>query len=192
MCVSALTGESVNELMQRVGKFVRTVKAKDNLSLSSEEAGEEAAVKYEFMEGPKKLEQTIDLEAFDRGEVPFDDEEDYLEGKHSDIPKLIVTRGTNRRRGRATIPSRYAIHASERYPGQYRIVGRQIERIANTTAFDYPEAVNRFQRILLDMGVGETLVKAGATGGEHSLRPREGLVRITEPVAKSSAGGFVR
>lgn len=35
------------------------------------------------------------------------------------------------------------------FPGQFRVVGRKIEKIVETTKWDYYEAVQRFQRILV-------------------------------------------
>ncbi|CAM9581236.1 unnamed protein product [Discosporangium mesarthrocarpum] len=53
-----------------------------------------------------------------------------------------------------------------RYPGQFRVRGEQLERVARMTNWEYYEAVQRFQRILEAMGVNEELKKAGARGGD--------------------------
>ncbi|CAM9618879.1 unnamed protein product, partial [Choristocarpus tenellus] len=53
-----------------------------------------------------------------------------------------------------------------RYPGQFRIKGSRIERIAHMTSWDYYEAVQRFQRIMEAMGVNKELERAGAKEGD--------------------------
>eukprot|EP00636_Phaeomonas_parva_P015066 CAMPEP_0118855384 /NCGR_PEP_ID=MMETSP1163-20130328/3231_1 /TAXON_ID=124430 /ORGANISM="Phaeomonas parva, Strain CCMP2877" /LENGTH=655 /DNA_ID=CAMNT_0006788265 /DNA_START=120 /DNA_END=2087 /DNA_ORIENTATION=+ len=192
MAASALTGDNAMELMYRVGKLVNDIKAKDAAPEYGPTATEgEDALKYEYRERGERSINTIDLEAYDRGEVPFDDEEDYLEGKTSGIQKIQVTRGTNRRRGRAATPSRFAVHSSPVYPGQFRIVGREIERIANTTAWDYPEAAKRFQRIMLDMGVGKTLVEAGAEA-DDLIMVGDFDFEFDETIAELASGGRSR
>lgn len=52
------------------------------------------------------------------------------------------------------------------YPGQFRISGSYIERIAAMTDWDYYEAVARFQRIMDAVGVNDTLRKEGAKEGD--------------------------
>ena len=175
LTASALTGDNCRDLVRRIGKLVGSLKAEERsaeasavapLRSNGESAGDDT---YRFLEADGAAggrAGAIDLEAIDRGVYPYEEEEAYLNGAGSELPKLVVTRGTNRRRGRATTPARFAVHASLSYPGQFRIVGHQIERIANTTAWDYPEAVARFQRILLDMNIGNTLAKAGAETGD--------------------------
>eukprot|EP01041_Mallomonas_annulata_P006136 gene6136-12423_t len=54
----------------------------------------------------------------------------------------------------------------ERYPGQYRVCGEKIEKMAVMTNWDYYEAAVRFQRILDARGVTEALKEAGAQDGD--------------------------
>jgi GTP-binding protein len=50
--------------------------------------------------------------------------------------------------------------------GEYRVSGRQIERAASMTYWDYDEAILRFQRILDTLGVTEALRQAGVQEGD--------------------------
>ncbi len=50
--------------------------------------------------------------------------------------------------------------------GAYHVTGKQIERAAAMTYWDYEEAVLRFQRILETLGVSEALEKAGVRVGD--------------------------
>jgi GTP-binding protein len=50
--------------------------------------------------------------------------------------------------------------------GQYRVVGKRIERAAAMTYWDYDEAVLRFQRLLDTLGVTQALRAAGVQEGD--------------------------
>jgi GTP-binding protein len=50
--------------------------------------------------------------------------------------------------------------------GQYRVVGKRIERAAAMTYWDYDEAVFRFQRLLDTLGVTKALREAGVQEGD--------------------------
>ena len=50
--------------------------------------------------------------------------------------------------------------------GEYRVVGKRIERAAAMTYWDYDEAVLRFQRLLDTLGVTEALRAAGVQEGD--------------------------
>lgn len=50
--------------------------------------------------------------------------------------------------------------------GEYRVLGKRIERAADMTYWDYDEAILRFQRILDTLGVTEALRKAGVEEGD--------------------------
>jgi len=54
----------------------------------------------------------------------------------------------------------------ENYPGQFRVVGEKIEKLATMTNWDYYEATQRFQRILDARGVSQALKEAGALDGD--------------------------
>jgi GTPase len=43
----------------------------------------------------------------------------------------------------------FEILTDPNFPGQFRVVGKKIEKIVETTKWDYYEAVQRFQRILV-------------------------------------------
>lgn len=49
---------------------------------------------------------------------------------------------------------------------RYRVLGTMIERAANMTNWDYVEAVDRFQRLLLATGVNKSLKRAGIDDGD--------------------------
>ncbi len=51
-------------------------------------------------------------------------------------------------------------------PGEYRVVGKRVERAAAMTYWDYDEAVLRFQRLLDTIGVTEALRAAGVQEGD--------------------------
>ena len=51
-------------------------------------------------------------------------------------------------------------------PGEYRVVGKRVERAAAMTYWDYDEAVLRFQRLLDTIGVTEALRAAGIQEGD--------------------------
>jgi GTP-binding protein len=50
--------------------------------------------------------------------------------------------------------------------GEYRVLGKRIERAADMTYWDYDEAILRFQRILDALGVTEALKQAGVEEGD--------------------------
>ena len=50
--------------------------------------------------------------------------------------------------------------------GEYRVVGKRIERAAAMTYWDYDEAILRFQRLLDTVGVTEALREAGVQQGD--------------------------
>lgn len=50
--------------------------------------------------------------------------------------------------------------------GSWRVSGKAIERAAKMTYWEEPEAVRRFQRLLVRLGVEEALQQAGARAGE--------------------------
>ncbi len=50
--------------------------------------------------------------------------------------------------------------------GEFRVFGKQIERAANMTYWDYEEAVMRFHRILETLGVTDALKQAGVQEGD--------------------------
>jgi GTPase len=60
----------------------------------------------------------------------------------------------------------FEILTDERFEGQFRVVGEKIEKVVETTNWDYYEAVQRFQRILEAQGVADALREAGAIEGD--------------------------
>ena len=52
------------------------------------------------------------------------------------------------------------------YPGQWRVIGPKLERLARMTNWDYYEAVIRFQRIMEAMGIDDALKREGAEPGD--------------------------
>lgn len=50
--------------------------------------------------------------------------------------------------------------------GEFRVVGKQIERAAAMTYWDYEEAVMRFQKILETLGISDALKDAGVKKGD--------------------------
>jgi GTP-binding protein len=51
--------------------------------------------------------------------------------------------------------------------GTWRVRGQAIERAAEMTYWEFPEAVRRFQRILERLGVDDALRRAGAKQGDN-------------------------
>lgn len=60
----------------------------------------------------------------------------------------------------------FDIETDPAFPGQFRITGTRIVRVARMTVWDYYEAVQRFQRVMEAMGVDDALKKAGAKAGD--------------------------
>lgn len=60
----------------------------------------------------------------------------------------------------------FDIEVDPNYPGQFRVTGERIVRVARMTNWDYYEAVQRFQRILDAMGINEALRQRGARKGD--------------------------
>ncbi|MFN8529860.1 MAG: GTPase ObgE [Anaerolineae bacterium] len=50
--------------------------------------------------------------------------------------------------------------------GEFRVIGKKVERAANMTYWDYEEAVLRFHRLLETLGVTDALKKAGVQEGD--------------------------
>jgi GTP-binding protein len=48
----------------------------------------------------------------------------------------------------------------------YRVIGKRIQRAAAMTYWEYDEAVNRFHRILVALGIRDALAAAGAKKGD--------------------------
>jgi len=60
----------------------------------------------------------------------------------------------------------FEIESDPAYPGQFRVKGEYIEQVAKMTHWEYPEAVERFGRILDAIGIAEELEKYGAVDGD--------------------------
>ncbi|RYY86375.1 DUF1967 domain-containing protein [archaeon] len=60
----------------------------------------------------------------------------------------------------------FEVITDARFPGQYRIVGKQIERIVAMTNWDYYEASQRFVRIIEAQGISDALEAKGAQQGD--------------------------
>jgi GTP-binding protein len=52
------------------------------------------------------------------------------------------------------------------YPGEWRVSGEYIEQIARMTHWEYPEAVERFGRQLVALGIATELQQRGAEAGD--------------------------
>jgi GTP-binding protein len=52
------------------------------------------------------------------------------------------------------------------YPGQWRVNGPYIEQVAKMTHWEYPEAVERFGRLLHAVGIADELTARGAIDGD--------------------------
>ncbi|MFN8447970.1 MAG: Obg family GTPase CgtA [Anaerolineae bacterium] len=67
----------------------------------------------------------------------------------------------------ATLPEEDVSFSVEQMgEGEYRVVGKRIERAAAMTYWDYDEAILRFQRLLDTVGVTEALRAAGVQEGD--------------------------
>lgn len=60
----------------------------------------------------------------------------------------------------------FEIMSDPAYPGQWRVKGEYIEQIAKMTHWDYPEAVERFGRQLVALGIAAELQRRGAVDGD--------------------------
>lgn len=60
----------------------------------------------------------------------------------------------------------FEIVSDPAYPGQWRVKGEYIEQIAKMTHWDYPEAVERFGRQLVALGIAAELQRRGAVDGD--------------------------
>ena len=60
----------------------------------------------------------------------------------------------------------YEIISDPSYPGQWRIAGKYIEQIARMTHWEYPEALERFGRQLVALGISDELIRRGAEEGD--------------------------
>jgi GTP-binding protein len=60
----------------------------------------------------------------------------------------------------------YEIISDPSYPGQWRISGKYIEQIARMTHWEYPEALERFGRQLVALGISAELIRRGAEEGD--------------------------
>lgn len=60
----------------------------------------------------------------------------------------------------------FDIETDEEYPGQFRVTGDRIVKIARMTNWDYYEAVQRFQRVLEATGINDALRARGAEEGD--------------------------
>jgi GTP-binding protein len=60
----------------------------------------------------------------------------------------------------------YEIVSDPAYPGQWRVRGEYIEQVAKMTHWEYPEAVERFGRLLQALGIRDELTARGAMEGD--------------------------
>lgn len=60
----------------------------------------------------------------------------------------------------------YEIISDPAYPGQWRVKGPYIEQVAKMTHWEYPEAVERFGRLLQALGIRDELSARGAMEGD--------------------------
>jgi GTP-binding protein len=60
----------------------------------------------------------------------------------------------------------FTIMSDPAYPGQWRVNGGYIEQVAKMTHWEYPEAVARFGRQLVAVGISDELQRLGAKDGD--------------------------
>jgi len=60
----------------------------------------------------------------------------------------------------------FEIISDPAYPGQWRVKGGYIEQVAKMTHWEYPEAVGRFGRQLVALGISNELERRGAVDGD--------------------------
>ena len=63
-------------------------------------------------------------------------------------------------------PDDFRVETDPSFPGQWRIVGEYIEGVAKMTHWEYPEAVERFGRIVDATGISSRLEEMGAEEGD--------------------------
>eukprot|EP01032_Pedospumella_encystans_P009207 gene9207-10862_t len=135
--ISALTGERVKELMQRVHGLVALATAQDSIGSSAI--------------GASKVDRALQQRsAVGRATVQelFTEEEERVSFAENPTDK------------------EFEVLTDDEYPGQFRVVGRHIEKVVSMTNWDYYEAVRRFQRILEAEGIAKALREAGAKQGD--------------------------
>ena len=60
----------------------------------------------------------------------------------------------------------WEVLSDARYPGLWRVTGSKVESLADMTNWDWPEASQRFARVLNALGVLEELARRGAAAGD--------------------------
>jgi GTP-binding protein len=60
----------------------------------------------------------------------------------------------------------FTIESDPAFPGQWRLRGDYIEGVSRMTHWEYPEAVDRFSRVVDAIGVNAELTKLGALEGD--------------------------
>jgi len=60
----------------------------------------------------------------------------------------------------------FEIMSDPAYPGQWRVSGSYIEQVAKMTHWEYPEAIERFGRQLMALGIADELTRRGAQEGD--------------------------
>jgi GTP-binding protein len=60
----------------------------------------------------------------------------------------------------------FQIQSDPSYPGQWRVSGDYIEQVARMTHWEYPEAVERFGRQMIALGIRDELNRRGAKDGD--------------------------
>lgn len=129
--VSAVTGQGVEETMQRICKLLEKIPQPDRLSSLPDAS-------------PGVLEQSRSPAAADT-----------FRGDHDAIG--------------ASVDGTFRIQKERMADGQrrWRILGLpKLERLAVMTDWAYPEAVDRFQRVLRALGVTEALSQSGIRAGD--------------------------
>ena len=63
-------------------------------------------------------------------------------------------------------PQDFTIKSHSDYPGQWRLEGAYIEAVARMTHWEYPEAVERFSRVIEAIGVNRELDGLGGMEGD--------------------------
>eukprot|EP00596_Hydrurales_sp_CCMP1899_P000561 CAMPEP_0119039956 /NCGR_PEP_ID=MMETSP1177-20130426/9734_1 /TAXON_ID=2985 /ORGANISM="Ochromonas sp, Strain CCMP1899" /LENGTH=558 /DNA_ID=CAMNT_0007004517 /DNA_START=218 /DNA_END=1894 /DNA_ORIENTATION=- len=61
---------------------------------------------------------------------------------------------------------KFEVFTDDNFPGQFRVAGDKIEKVAETMNWDYYESVQRFHRILDAQGISEALKDEGAVEGD--------------------------
>jgi len=152
VAISAATGgEPVADFMRKVAKLHDAEKA-------NEAANGGSAV------GAPSAGQGVATSRSGDQFVDFSDEDAAVDAAAATAEERGVTVTTHyAQRG----PSRrFLVESSPEFPGQWRVLSPAVERMVAMTMWDYREALERFQRAVVALGIVDAVLAGGAQAGD--------------------------